>query len=172
MTDHDQAEVSVPEFLRRLDAGWADLQAFLNTLTPEQMTKPTDVAGWTVKDHLIHIAVWEDGMNAALAREPRRERMGVPVVLWGGDDYDAINAIIQQRHQDDSLESVLAELVRVHNEFRSRIAALSTDDLLAPYSAYQPESTSTNPIVGSLAGNSFGHYEEHIPWMQAIVDQG
>lgn len=169
---NDQSEVSVPEFLGRLDAGWAELQAFITSLTPEQLTVPTDAAGWTVKDHLIHLAVWEDGMNAVLAHQNRRERMGIPAALWGGDDYDAINAVIQQQHHADTLESVLSTLDRVHTEFRSRAAALSTTDLLAPYSDYQPDSSSANPIVGSLAGNTYGHYEEHIPWMQAIVDQG
>lgn len=168
---NDTDDVSIPEFLSQLDAGWAELQAFIASLTAEQLTVPTDAAGWTVKDHLIHLAVWEDGMNAVLARQSRRERMGIPIELWGGDDYDALNAVIQQKHHADSLESVLATLDRVHAELRGRIAALSTTDMLAPYSDYQPDSTSTNPIVGSLAGNSFGHYEEHIPWMQAIVDQ-
>ncbi|MBL8147143.1 MAG: ClbS/DfsB family four-helix bundle protein [Anaerolineae bacterium] len=169
MNDHD--DVSIPELLSQLDAGWAELQAFIASLTPEQLTVPTDAAGWTVKDHLIHLAVWEDGMNAVLTHQSRRERMGIPAELWGGDDYDGMNAIIQQKHHADTLDSVLATLDRVHAELRSRIAALSTTDLLAPYSDYQPDSTSTNPIVGSLAGNSFGHYEEHIPWMQAIVEQ-
>ena len=171
MADTPPTDISVSEFLRRLDAGWADLQAFLGGLTPEQMTGPADAVGWTVRDHLIHIVVWEDGMNALFEGESRRERMGIPENLWGSDDYDQVNAVIQTSHKGDSLDSVLSELTRVHNAFRAHIAAMSDADLLRPYSSFTPDSTSSNPIVWTLVGNSFGHYEEHLPWMQAIVAQ-
>ncbi len=166
----DQPEVSINEFLSRLDAGWGDLTAFISTLTPEQMTVPTDAAGWTVKDHLIHLAVWEDGMNAVLAHESRVERMGVDEATWNTDDFDAINAQIQQQHRDEPLNDVLATLDRVHADFRGRVSVMSTADLLRPYSDFQPGTDRTNPIVWSLVGNTFGHCEEHIPWMQTIVD--
>lgn len=168
---NDQPEVSLPEFLSRLDAGWADLQAFIGTLTPEQITVPTDPAGWTVKDHLMHLAVWEDGMNGALERQPRHERMGLDLATWNSGDYDAMNAIIQRAHQHKTLAEVLAAMDRVHAELRRRVAALSTADLLRPYSDFQLESTSTGPIVGRLVGNTYEHYEEHIPWMQEIADK-
>lgn len=168
---NDQAEVSVPEFLGRLDQGWADLQAFIASLTPELLTHPTDAGGWTVKDHLIHLAMWEDGMNAVMAHENRRERMGVDEATWEQGDFDAINAVIQRAHHADPLESVLDTLNRVNTEFRGRVAAMNTADLLAPYSDYQADSDSSDPIVWRLVGNSFGHFEEHIPWMKAIVGQ-
>jgi hypothetical protein len=169
MTDQDQIDVSVPEFLRRLDAGWDALQTFIASLTPDQLTGPADAVGWTVKSHLIHITAWEDGMNAALAHQSRRERMGVPLELWDTDDYDAENEVIQERHRGESLDTVLAELNRVHSEFHARIAALTDTDLMRPSREFASDSTSDSPIIWSLVGNSFGHYEEHLPWMQAIV---
>lgn len=168
---NDQTEISVPEFLSQLDAGWAELQAFIASLTTEQLTVPADPAGWTVKDHLMHLAVWEDGMNAVLAHQSRLDRMGISAAIWDSGDYDQINDIIQKRHRADSLASVLAALSGVHAELRGRIAAMSTADLLAPYSDYQPTSTSSDPVIWKLAGNTYEHYEEHIPWMQAIAEQ-
>ncbi|MBC7872040.1 MAG: hypothetical protein H7Y09_14435, partial [Chitinophagaceae bacterium] len=47
---------------------------------------------------------------------------------------------------------------------------LSDADLMRPYNYYQPESAQAAPIIDRIAGNTFGHYEEHIPWMQAIVE--
>jgi hypothetical protein len=172
MSDPDNALVNDVEFMHRLDAGWAGLWDFLGTLTPEQMTSPADAAGWTVKDHLMHLAVWEDGMNAVLAGEPRIDRMRVAESTWDAGDFDAINAEIRVNSLGLRIEEVLAELRRVHEEFRGRAAELSTDDLLRPYSSYQASSTSEDAVVWRLAGNTFGHYEEHIPWMQAIVDNG
>ena len=172
MSDMDNAEVSSEKFMHYLDSGWAELQAFIDGLTPEQMTVPADAAGWTVKDHLMHLAVWEDGMNAALAHEPRVGRMRIDEALWTSGEIDAINAGIHERTRVMSLDAVLAELQRVHSEFRGQVASMNTADLLRPYSEFQANSGSDEAVVWRLAGNTFGHYEEHLPWMRAIVEQG
>ena len=65
----DNPDVSTAELLSRTKLGWDSLQAYIKSLTPEQLTVPTDPAGWTVKDHLIHLAVWEDGIVAVLPVE-------------------------------------------------------------------------------------------------------
>lgn len=171
MSDADNEQISSERFMHHLDNGWAELQSFINTLTPEQMTLPADAAGWTVKDHLMHLAVWEDGMNAVLAHEPRISRMMIDEALWKPDNIEAINAGIRERTRDLSLDAVLTELQRVHSEFRGRVAPMSTADLLRPYSEFQPDSKSDEAVVWRLAGNTFGHYEEHLPWMRTIVAQ-
>ncbi len=110
--------MTVSEFLHHLDDAWAELQAFIASLTPEQITVPTDAAGWTVKGHLMHLVVWEDGINALLEQENRRERMSVDEDLWASRDFDAINAAIQQQHHQRTLNDVLATLQRTHITFR------------------------------------------------------
>jgi uncharacterized protein (TIGR03083 family) len=168
----DQPEVTIDEFLRRLDAGWAELDAFIESLTPEQLTGPADAAGWTVRDHLDHLAVWGDSMNAVLRHESRRERMGVDETTWARGDFDEINAEIRRQREHLTLDDVLANLRRMHTEFRAQAAALTTDDLKRPYAEFQADSQSTDWVIWRLAGNTFGHYEEHLPWMRAIVAQG
>ncbi|MCZ2098089.1 MAG: maleylpyruvate isomerase N-terminal domain-containing protein, partial [Anaerolineae bacterium] len=75
-------EVTTAELLSRLQESWDSLQAFVGSLTDEQITRKTDTAGWTVKDHLMHLVVWEDGFDADISGEDRRERMGVPPEVW------------------------------------------------------------------------------------------
>ena len=168
----DLSKMTVSEFLQHLDAAWDNLQAFIASLTPEQLAVPTDAAGWTVKDHLMHLVVWEDGINALFEGGDRRERMGVDEATWQSRDYDAINAVIQRQHKDLSLTAVLAALQTSHDAFRRHVAAMSDADLQRPYSDFAPNSDNTRPIIGWLEGDSFGHYEEHLPWMQAIATQG
>jgi hypothetical protein len=116
--------------------------------------------------------VWEDGINALLEGEDRREHMGVDEATWQSRDYDAINAVIQQRNKDRSLADVLAALQQSHDAFRRHVAAMSDADLQRPYSDFAPASDNAQPIIGWLEGDSFAHYAEHIPWMGAIAGQG
>ncbi|MFN8380000.1 MAG: DinB family protein [Anaerolineae bacterium] len=167
----DLSRMTVSEFLEKLDAAWAELQAFIASLTPEKLTGPTDAAGWTVKDHLMHIVVWEDGgVNALLDGESPHTRMGIDEATWTGRDFEVINAAVQQHSREMSLSDVLDALNHSHVECRRHIAAMSNADLQRPYRDFFPVSESANPIVWWLEGNSTGHYEEHLPWMRAIVE--
>ena len=76
------------ELLEKMRTGWNELLAFIATLTPEQMSTPTDAAGWTMKDHLMHLAVWQEGVYALLEGRDRAAAMGVPqdVSIVGFDD--------------------------------------------------------------------------------------
>lgn len=165
----EETAMTKTDFLAALDKGWNDLQAYLHTLTPEQMMQPTDAAGWSVKDHLIHLAVWEDGMHALLQGLSRRDYMGIEKAVWDSGDYDQINAVIQQRYKDMPLDEVMRTFHDVHQRLVTKLGTLKDEDLERPYNSYQPESKRTDPVVQPLMGNTFEHYEEHIPWMDAIA---
>lgn len=160
---------SKTELLTRLKDGWNNLQMFIDRLNAEQMTTPIDAAGWTVKDHLIHLAVWADGAAAILNREPRHERMGLDYDLFVSGDIDAINGYLQRRDKDIPLSVVLNTLHDVHERVVSAVDARTEDELLLPYNHYQPDSPRDQPVVGWIIGNTFEHYAEHIPWMEKIV---
>jgi len=51
------------------------------------------------------------------------------------------------------------------------VTALSDEQLELPYDRYVAPFTADtgNPVGMSIAGNSFGHYEEHLPWIEAIA---
>ncbi|MEP7292650.1 MAG: maleylpyruvate isomerase N-terminal domain-containing protein, partial [Chloroflexota bacterium] len=74
--------INQAELLEKIQAGWDALQACIATLTPEQITIPTDAAGWTVKDHLMHLTVWQEGVWHMLEGRNRVEAMGVPQDVW------------------------------------------------------------------------------------------
>lgn len=173
--EHDgQAPVSKAEFLRRLEAGRRKLWAFIDSLTPEQFTAKRDAAGWAIKDHLVHLAVWEKGITALLGYQPRYPVMGVDEALAFAEHstVDEMNDAIFVQHKDDSLEDVLAALKREQAAFDQVVAAKSDADLMQTYSHYQPDEPgdeSGAPIFGWMVGNTFEHYAEHLPWMQALV---
>jgi uncharacterized protein (TIGR03083 family) len=166
-----ESQAKSQEIIRRINEGWEQLQAFLASLSDEEMTVPTDAAGWTVKDHLMHMAVWEDGIEALLTKESRIERMGVTEELWEDGDVDTINAVIQQAHKDKSLEEVRQAYNATHERFVKTVAGLSDEALHLPYNHYEPSSDDDRPALGWIVADSYEHYEEHLPWMKAIAEK-
>ena len=155
--------------LRFIARSWDDLQAYLATLTEAQLTQPTDAAGWTVKDHLIHLAVWEDGLRSLLAGGSQREGMGIDEATWLQGN-DPINALIQQRHRALSLADVRRVSHESHAKLLAQINTLADADLMRPYRTYDTQTDEEQPVIGWIVGNTFMHYVEHKPWMMAIVE--
>lgn len=161
------------ELLSAIDADWASLTDALSQLSEAQLTGPTDAAGWTGKDHIVHLAAWERSILYLLAGKPRHAGLGVDEALYLTGDDDAINAVIQSQHRDISLAEALAELRRVHTELRAVLDGLSDADVHKMYSDFLPEEPGEEdgtPIIDRLVGNTSEHYAEHLPWILALVE--
>lgn len=159
--------------LAEIERRWNAFQEYLKTLTDEQITGLTDAAGWTIKDHLTHLAAWEDGVYGLLTGRPRREQMDIDErtwqETWDTRDFDRINALIRQRHQHRPPAEVLAMFQDVHRRLIGKIQSMSDEDLQRPYRHFEPDSDSETPITVVITLNTSGHYDEHLPWIQAIA---
>ncbi|ABX06803.1 MAG TPA: ClbS/DfsB family four-helix bundle protein [Herpetosiphon sp.] len=165
----DQDAITVVNLQARIAAGWQELQTFLQGLSHTQLTNPTDAAGWTIKDHAIHLALWENSLLALLKAESRAASFGLDEAVWQ-QGYEAVNRILQQRYHDLPLDQVFATLETNHQTLLAYISQLSDSDLMRPHREFQAGSTNDEPIIGWIVGNTFEHYAEHLPWMQAILD--
>jgi hypothetical protein len=163
--------MSKAEMLARIQQAWDDFHIYLNTLSEEQLTTPTDAAGLTAKDHVMHLAVWEDGTIALLNGHKRREQMGVDEATWDTHDYDKINGVIQQHYQAKPLAEVLQAFAEVHQRLLEKLGTLTDEDLQRPYSFYQSTSDNEHAVIGWISGNTYEHYAEHTPWIAAIVEK-
>jgi hypothetical protein len=159
------------DLLKRINEGWEKLEGFLATLSDEQMTVPSDPAGWTVKDHLIHLGAWEGGIAALLRKESRIGYMGISNDLWENGGVDEINDAIFQVNKGKSLAEARQYSKASHEAILSSVGALSDDELNMPYKHYDPSWDNDNPVFGWVVGNTFEHYEEHTPWMAAIAEK-
>jgi hypothetical protein len=166
-------EVTKTELLRRIEEGYKSFEQVLSTWNDDQLTKPGP-EGWSVKDHLVHLAAWEVGIAALLRKENRWEAMGLDKDVFSKiDSEDELNALIQEKNRKRSLAEVRAAFEDAHRQMVNAINDLTDADLVKPYSYYQPDEPGepdNRPIWPRIVGNSYGHYEEHTPWIKAVVD--
>lgn len=165
----ESTKIGKEELRANIDAGWNDLQNYLMTLTFEQVVAPSDPAGWTPKDHLAHLAIWEDSLNALLEGEPRWQHMDVPHDLFAQEDWDAVNTIIQQRYHDIGLRDLQQMFFGIHERLLGKLQALSEDDLRRPYNEYQPGTPYDLPISHWFVIETYEHYDEHKDYIDVIV---
>ena len=170
MSENTPFEVTKAEILKRMQIGCDEFQAYIKTLSEAQLTGPTDAAGWTAKDHIMHLALWADGIVAVLQGQSRRERMGLDEATWNSPGFDTMNGVMQQQNRDKSLAEVLKRFAAAHQGMVAEVSKLSDADLLRPYNSYDVKSSSERPIYDYIMGDTFEHYKEHQGWMATIVE--
>lgn len=172
MTDF-QTPSTKADLLRELEQGWADFHTYIASLTPEQLIMPRDAAGWSIKDHLVHLAMWQNGVSALLEQqgEPRWAGMGIDAKTWDLE-LDDLNAAMQQKYRDLPLDEGLARLREAYERMHHIVVALPEDALFMPYTHYDPTMPRDNPIIDWVVGDSYEHYAEHRPWIEAIAGLG
>lgn len=161
------------ELLRRIRESRAALERTVDRLSEAQLTTPGS-DGWSVKDHLAHVAAWEESLLALLEGRDRNVAIGIdPTTSASSDsDVDAINAIVQRRSRERSLADVLATFHDSHARILTALDRLSDADLLRPYSHYQPnvQPHDPRPVIGWIDGNTWDHYDEHSTWIGRLIE--
>jgi hypothetical protein len=134
-------------------------------LSPEQINAPL-AGGWTVKDHLAHLATWEQFMlRYHLGGQTPHEVIGLDAGTFENLDEDGLNGLIYERNTNRSVEEVLTDSRRSHEVVLSTLAQMSFADLLLPR---YPNDPGRDPIINWVIGNTYHHYQEH---QQTIIKE-
>lgn len=168
MADGIPPDFSKAELLRRIEVRWQKLQDLLDALVPADWERPLG-DGWPVKVHVAHLADWEESLLGLLEKGSRAAAMGIPEELWEHHDTDAMNQFMAERSMSVAAAESRERLERTHARVVSVLMGMTEADLLLPYSHYQPGDAPHNarPVVGWVVGNTFGHFDEHIGWLEA-----
>ena len=161
------------ELLKQIAQARLALEESINALTHAQLTTPNPHSGWSVKDHLAHLATWENGIVALLQQRPRWQTMQVEQAI-PAQGFDALNDIIWQRHQQQTVAEVMDFFHQTHRQLLAVLAELGDEDLLKPYSHYQPTEARDNsdqPVLAWVASNTYEHYAEHQLSIEALLQQ-
>jgi hypothetical protein len=134
----------------------ARLDALIAPLDEARLTAGTLDAGWSVKDALSHISLWERLCVGWLAATARGETPARPEV----QDVDGTNARNYEATKDRPLADVLRESKESYEAILAAVQALS-DAQLADDTRFG------FPAWRLVSANSDDHYREHIDQIEA-----
>ena len=160
------------DLLVAIDHNWAALTAVLDRLTETQAMTSYDAQGWTIKDHIFHIACWERSMVYFLQGRPRHAGLGVDEALYLEGKFDEINAAIWQQHQDRTFADTRMDLRATHEQMLQLLQPLTDADLHKPYRHWLPDEPGEGdgPLaIDLLYGNTAEHFAEHLGWIEALA---
>lgn len=144
--------------LAEFDAAWTRLQDAVTKLAPRELTDVRDPAGWSAKDHLIHVALWERALLASVDGRPRHEALGIDPATEGSEDWDGLNAQIFATTRHRTVDDVLQTLRSTHDTTRTRLAA-AVDSASSP---------GGDKLLADAPGY-IEHYDQHRGWILALV---
>jgi uncharacterized damage-inducible protein DinB len=153
-----------------------ELLALIAGLDEVALSAPRGPSGWAVKDHLLHLAAWERGVAAMLGKRDRWNAMGLTdEQAEQAENADDINALLFEAHRGSTAQEALAELESAHQAMLDALATLIDADLQRAYDYYVPGAADPNagpPIMDIINGNAWGHYAEHIEWIEDALKSG
>jgi hypothetical protein len=139
------------ELLASIRGDRARLEALIAPLDEARLTEPALDAGWSVKDALAHISMWERICCEWLAAAARGETPARPEV----QDVDGTNARNYQAAKGRPLPDVLGESRHSHQAMLDAASALSEAELA-------DDKRFGWPTWQLVSANSDDHYREHI----------
>lgn len=149
MSAESNATVDRTALDERIRRSWDELQEAVGALDDGLLTAPGP-EGWSVKDHLAHVARWEEYLVAALEGRDPAAALG----LTGGQDADVENAILHARDAGLSPEEVRRMLADMHAAVVERLRTLDDADL--------------QRHLGLIEGDTWEHFDEHRGWIGGL----
>lgn len=166
---YDEVPTAAEDVLEQVHAARAEIEAIVDHLSQEQMVGATDEGGWTIKDHLAHIAEWQRRGLAAIEGRPPWEAFDIDREKYQKLDIDGINAILYERNKDRPLEEVLTDFRKTQEKVVLTLEQLNEDDLQREI---PEEHGSRYRRVGELALSTFpGHDSEHVEDIRLLANQ-
>ncbi len=157
-------------FAGSIDAAWEDLRSFLAAVTPDQALK-RDQAGWSVKDHVVHLAAWEDSVDILFRGGFRHEALGIEESFFAAGNIDEINEVIKVRLEGTTPEEALRSLEGTHERLMGHLSTLRDADLEAKAREFFPQAPRNDErlLAALIWANTGGHFAEHLAWMRDLV---
>lgn len=156
------------ELIARIQESRAALDALVGALSPEQAAAPAPDGGWSVKDHLAHLAAWQCVAYLRLIGHMRYEHevFGMNPARYAASSGDELNAAVYRSCRDRTLAEVRASFEQAYQQVLGALAGMSWADLQRPTS---PDDPHLGTLVGNVSGNTYEHFEEHAGWVRASL---
>lgn len=157
----EEDEFTKENLMKRVVNGRTAFEETLARVPEDQMQTPILHDGWSIQDMLGHLAFWQELMTARFAAL-RAGQIPDPVT-----DFDALNARILNDFRHLTLDEVNEREQAAYQQVLDMLEDATEDELFKPdHFAW----ANGNPFVAWIAGNTWEHYEEHLPELQTWLD--
>ena len=147
------------------------LTRYTDLLPDELWLEPADPAGWTIRDHLAHVAWW-DLADVARMRDgtPQPHTLGVPEATWTRG-IDAINEVIRAKTQDASPDEVRTLWRQSQHAVFALLEAYPEKQYQAPARKVGFTDEGETRLIDVLADVLGAHYREHLGYITTLAEQ-
>jgi len=157
------ARLDKSALLANIRASSDRFHARLAPLSEVQLTTPGAVGTWSIKDLIAHLTGWHEiGVERYQAVAEGRVIPEEPE-----EDVDQVNAALIAPYSEQSLAQVLAAFRALSQQVTTIIESLSEADLFEEGRFSWMEG---HALWEGIANNTFAHYDEHGPMIQAWLD--
>jgi uncharacterized protein (TIGR03083 family) len=108
------------------------LGQFLETLTPEQTTRPGALGDWSVKDVIAHLLEWQHMFFGWYAAGVRGEIPPTPAKGYKWSQLPALNQMIYEKHRERPWEEIRDQFRASHQLTMELVQNLSEAELFNP----------------------------------------
>jgi hypothetical protein len=153
------------ELLEQIRSRRAQLETVLVQFSPEHMLTPALPGHWSVKDVLAHLGWWAQRivntyhtLRQGNIPDPHLEALGI----------DELNAQVFAEHEGRPLAEVRREERQAYQALLALAESAPEADLFDPNRFAWTEG---QPFVEWVKGNTYEHYAEHLPDLQAWLSR-
>lgn len=143
---------AIRETLARMESGWAAFIGRVRAIRQERLEHRRDYGQWTRKQMLAHIGVWHELTVERLAALAETGQPSGPE-----EHEDIINARAARAADGRTTGEVLLELEASYRRLYRQVERM-TDAQLALHDDW---------AAAVIAGNSYGHYTQHLQDLEA-----
>ncbi len=156
-------QIDKASILDQMHTQYAMLEKILTPLDAAQMTTAGVNGDWSIKDVLAHMTAWHHRLLNILHAARRNEE---PTISGPASDeeVDRLNEQFYQEQKFRPLDEVLNDFRTFYPQIVEAVQAMNEEDLLDPLRFAWMGGV---PLWQVVAGDTYEHYEEHLPSIQA-----
>ena len=155
--------------LRTIEEEYTHLEALIAPLSEKQLCASVSEGEWSIKDILVHVAVWEQICARWLEEFLRGETPQPSERL----DRDA-NDRIYRENRDRNMSEVWELMRNAHEYFLHQVDLLTQtypeEDWNAAHRYAWTESWPGYSLLSAIADNSYEHYQDHVQHIRSMLD--
>jgi uncharacterized damage-inducible protein DinB len=157
------------EVLANIREARAELEASFAGLSEAQMTEPVTEGGWSIKDHLAHIAEYQRRALAVIADQHQADGFGIDRDTFEQfEDVHAVNEFLFQRNRDRTLSDVIEDFRETHRLVEATVTQMPDADMHRKLSGKIAERFPR--VVDLLNFNIARHDRVHIKDIRALAE--